>query len=240
MRFADDPRGQSGFRVAEFMIDEVKSLDAGSWFVAERGARRSASSFGTLCRLEPAWIEHCRSGNVTVPTLAEALIFTREHAWLANIELKSFPEGSADLVEPVLDVIERTRTADRVLISSFDHNDIARANRSGRGYALGVLTLTPLYRLAAYAAELVGADAVCASKEVLGSESARYRASPSAGTLRAPLVADVKSRAIPLLVYTVNEHGTGSLAEHLAAIGVDGLITDDPLGMIQNFEAQRA
>ena len=49
------------------------------------------------------------------------------------------------------------------------------------------------------------------------------------------MVAELKRGGVPTLVYTVNDHGTGSLAEHLAAIGVAGLFTDDPLGMSQSF-----
>src|SRR5579875_1318608 len=53
-RFAGDPRGLDGFRVADFDLDEVRSLDAGSWFVDPRGGYRSAREFGTLDRLEPS------------------------------------------------------------------------------------------------------------------------------------------------------------------------------------------
>ena len=61
-RFANDPRGRDGFRVSDFDYDEIRSLDAGSWFVASLGVPRSARAFGTLDRLEPDWIDHCRSG----------------------------------------------------------------------------------------------------------------------------------------------------------------------------------
>ena len=91
-RFAGDPRGRDGFRVSDFDFDEVRSLDAGSWFVADDGGPRSARDFGTLDRLDPADIDHFRSGSVLIPTLEEALIFTKEQDWLVNVEIKSFPE----------------------------------------------------------------------------------------------------------------------------------------------------
>src|SRR5438309_4600445 len=77
-RFAGDPRGRDGFRVSDFDFDEVRILDAGSWFVAVNGGPRSARDFGTLDQLGSAVLEHFRSGSVLIPTLEEALIFTRE------------------------------------------------------------------------------------------------------------------------------------------------------------------
>ncbi len=41
-----------------------------------------------------------------------------------------------------------------------------------------------------------------------------------------------------MLVYTVNDHGPGSLAEHLAEAGTSGLFTDDPQGMRRSFLAR--
>ena len=95
-KFAGDPRGEDGFHVADFDFDEVRSLDAGSWFVSEHGGPRSARDFGTLARLDHAELEYYASGRVIIPTLSEALIFTREHDWLVNVEIKSFPERPRD------------------------------------------------------------------------------------------------------------------------------------------------
>jgi glycerophosphoryl diester phosphodiesterase len=233
-RFHDDPRGLAGFRVSDFDYNEIRALDAGSWFVADAGGPCSARSFGTLHHLDLESVALYRSGQVTIPTLTEALIFTKEHDWLVNVELKSFPDGPPGLVERALDVIQQTGTASRALISSFDHSDVARANRQGREYALGILTLTPLYRSYEYATELVGADSVHVSREVLGTESIAYRRGPGATSLRADLVAELKKRDIPILVYTVNSRGPESLAEHLALIGVNGLFTDNPQGLSES------
>jgi glycerophosphoryl diester phosphodiesterase len=240
VRFKNDPRAQGGFRVSDFDYSEVQTLDAGSWFVAPDGGPRSANSFGTLDHLEPESVALYRSGRVTIPTLADALALTRELDWLMNVEIKSFPESPPGLVERVLDVIDQTDTASRVLISSFDHTDVARANRPGRGYGLGILTATPLCRTDHYATELVGADTVHVAAAVLGSESIAYRRHPAAQSLQTDLVDELKKRAIPLLVYTVNSHGPESLAEHMAAIGVDGLFTDDPQGLNRELERNSA
>lgn len=235
-RFADDPRGRDGFLVSDFNYEEVRNFDAGSWFVANLGGPRSAQAFGTLDDLEPSWIDHCRSGSVNIPTLAEALTLTAELDWLVNIEIKSFPEQPRGLVTSVLDLLKETRTGDRVLISSFDHGDIDEAFGEGREYALGILVETPLYCLHDYASR-VDADTVNVSAEYLGSQSIAYRRHPTSSSLAGRVVEELKMRGTSILVYTVNDHRPGGLSQHLAEIGVDGLFTDDPSGLRHYFEA---
>jgi glycerophosphoryl diester phosphodiesterase len=226
IRFAGDPRRLQGFRVSDFDLDEVRGLDAGSWFV-DGNAYRSARDFGTLDRLDAAVVARCRSGSVRIPTLEEALVFTRERDWLANVELKSFPDFPSGLVERALDIIAATGTADRVLISSFEHADVVAADRAGRGYALGILLFTPIHRVGEYATETIAADTVHVSAEILGSESVAYR---RARSLRPDLISDLRHRGVPVLVYTVNDWTAGGLADQLAALGVAGVFTDDPMG----------
>ena len=234
-KFARDDRGRDGFRVSDFDFDEVRTLDAGSWFVAEDGGPRSARDFDSRNRLDSSQVRHFESGQVIIPTLSEALLFTRESDWLVNVEIKSFPERPRELVEPVLRVIAETQTASRVLISSFDHRDVAAANVPGREYALGILAMTPLCQVARYAREIVGADTAHLSADVVGSETVMYRRDRAPRSLEGDLVADLKRNGVPTLVYTVNDHGAGSLAEHLEWIGVAGFFTDDPLGMKASF-----
>ena len=230
-RFAGDPRGRDGFRVSDFDLGEVRTLDAGSWFVADDGGPRSARDFGTLDHLDRGDVEHFRSGSVCIPTLEEALIFTGEQGWLANVEIKSFPDHPPGLLEKTLEMIAATGTADRILISSFDHDDVFGARLHGRRYGLGILLFTPIYRLADYAVEMVGADTVHVSNEMLGAESVAYRRRREAASLRHDVVAALRERDLSALVYTVNHQAGGDLAGHLAEIGVDGLFTDDPAGL---------
>jgi glycerophosphoryl diester phosphodiesterase len=234
-QYAGDPRGRDGFMIADFDLDEVQALDAGSWFTADPGGPRSARDFGAFDQLGPAQVENYRSGPVVIPTLEEALVLTRERNWLVNVEVKSFPEQPPGLVERVLDVIAATGTDEHVLISSFDHNDIVVAHRDGRRYALGILLATPMHRLADYAVDMVGADTVHLSTEALGAGAVSYRRRPSAEALRHDDVAALKQAGVPVLAYTVNHQAGGRLAGHLAEIGVDGLFTDDPGGLKRNF-----
>jgi glycerophosphoryl diester phosphodiesterase len=170
------------------------------------------------------------------------LELTAELDWLVNIEIKSYPQRPPALVDCVLELVDKTGTASRVLISSFDHRDIAYANRIRRGYALGILVDTPLYRVHEYVTEVVPADTVNMSAESLGSRSVTYRQNRKHSSLDGQVVQDLKFFGIPVLVYTVNDHESDGLARHLAEIGVAGLFTDDPLALNDLFRStiQRA
>ncbi len=241
-RFGGDPRGRDGFRLAEFDWCEIASLDAGSWFDADPAGKRSAAAFGTLENMDGSRRSHFRSGRIRVPTLVDALVLTADRDWLVNVEIKSFPGNPPGIVEDVLEAIARTDTASRVLLSSFDHRDIARipcliptAGQALLDIPRGILVATPLFRPHVYLTELVGAQTFHASANCLGSESIGYRHRRTAEALWSDGIAELRSHGIPILVYTVNDHQPGGLADHLAELGVDGLFTDDPVGMRSHF-----
>jgi glycerophosphoryl diester phosphodiesterase len=241
-RFGDDPRARGGFLISDFDVDEIAGLDAGSWFVSGTRLARSARDFGTLARIDPGNRSVYESGAVRIPRLVDALRLTLELDWLVNVEIKAVPLDPPGLAAAVLDAIAETETADRVLISSFDHRIVASlvdSNPDPR-LAFGVLMDTPLARLPRYVSEIVGASTVHLSAECLGSGSIGYRRRPDETALRAREVEALSARGVPVLVYTVNEHGPSSLASRLAGIGVSGLFTDDPRGMTHSFDAEPA
>jgi glycerophosphoryl diester phosphodiesterase len=233
-QFAGDPRKAARFLVADFDLDEIQALDAGGWFLdpttghdPERPVR-TAAGFGALDGLDlrrRAWYE---SGRVRVPTLAQALALTVALDWAVNVELKSSFAGEPALVDAVLAAVDRAGAADRVWISSFDHADIARVARLRPDLATGILTATPLYRPAGYVRDGIGASAYHPSARSLGAESVGYRRRPSAATLRAEDLGDLRAAGVPVYVFTVNDARPGGLADHLAEAGVAGLYTDDP------------
>lgn len=229
--FAGDSRADLGYLAAEFTLDEIRRLDAGSWFVDPAGGPRSASAFGTLGGLDPADRAAFGSGRVRVPTLDEALMLTAELDWLANVEVKSGHDGDFALLDAVLAAIARLGVADRVLVSSFDHAEVARAASSGTGVATGVLAATPLDRPGAYVRRL-GADAYHASAGALGAGGVAYLRGRTARALRVTDLDECRGLGVPVLAYTVNECGPGRMAGHLAEAGVAGLFTDDPRAVV--------
>jgi len=234
-RFADDPRQDGGFLLSDFDLAEVRSLDAGSWFLEPDGGPRTAAAFGTQPELDPRRMARYASGEVRIPTLDEALALTAELDWLVNVELKSFPNRRPDLLDAVLCAVDRIGCASRVLLSSFDHADVARAARLRPDVATGVLAATPIYRPYAYVRELVGADFYHPSATVLGDASDAYRHDPSPRTLRVDDFDELRRWGVPVLVYTVNPGRDGGLASHLREAGVAGLFTDYPARLRRAF-----
>jgi glycerophosphoryl diester phosphodiesterase len=236
-RFPGDPRSAAGFRIADFDLDEVRTLDAGSWFLDPAGGPRTAVDFGTRARFDQATCDYYSSGALGVPTLAEALTLTEGLDWLVNVELKSFPTAAPSLLDAVLDVVAATGTSGRVLISSFFHSELARCARHprGRDLATGVLASTPLYRPERYVRDEVGAMAYHPSAEVLGAGSDAYRRTAAPDALRSDDLAALKARGIPVLVWTVNDTAQDGLAAHLAGLGVDALFSDNPSGVLALF-----
>ena len=120
-------------------------------------------------------------GSVRIPRLVDALRLTLELDWLVNVEIKAVPLDPPGLAAAVLDAIAETGTADRVLVSSFDHRIVGslvgRVNaRSPPGLrAPGGYSPPELPR---YASEIVGCSTVHLSAECLGSGSLAYRRRP--------------------------------------------------------------
>jgi glycerophosphoryl diester phosphodiesterase len=238
-RFPDDPRGKAGFLVSDFDLEEIRALDAGSWFLDPSGMPRTASGFGTLASLSDASLALFRSGRVRIPTLVEALKLTAELNWLVNVELKTFPNTEPRLVDAVLEVVEATGTEHRILISSFDHGDVALVAARRPEIATGVLASTPLHRPEQYVRTLVGADAYHPSTLVLGAGSDAYRRAPSPRTLRAGELDTLGQAGVPTLVYTVSDADPNGLASHLWQAGAFGLFSDNPAGLVGLFRTGR-
>ena len=103
-----------------FTRQEVSKLDAGCFYQKndpfhqiQNGAVSSESlkSFNGL----------------PIPTLEEALLFTKERNWQVNVEIKDMKNTFADqkIVQEILNLIQKIKAEDHVLISSFNHQYLA-------------------------------------------------------------------------------------------------------------------
>jgi glycerophosphoryl diester phosphodiesterase len=226
-RFPNDLRRQAGYLAADFDLDEIQSLDAGSWFLDPAGGPRTARAFGTLDRLDERPRRETASGEVRVPTLADVLRLTVVLDWFVNVELKSVPLQPAGLLDAVLRAIAETGAGERVWLSSFDHAEAAHAAAVST-LPVGVLAATPLHRPARYVREAVGALAYHPSVAAIGGESLAYRRSPRPESLRSAEFEALAAAGVPVFVYTVNAIEPGGLADVLAEAGVRGVFTDRP------------
>lgn len=102
--------------VGNFTLAEIQTLDAGAWFTA-------ADPFGQIASgaigPDPATFE-----NTPVPTLKEALVFTKDNNWVVNLELKPNPPpmDQYPVVAQTLKQIEAVGIDPRqIILSSFHH-----------------------------------------------------------------------------------------------------------------------
>jgi glycerophosphoryl diester phosphodiesterase len=85
------------WRVSDFTLEELQSLDFGSWFNLE---------------YEP------------ILTLEKALSFAKEQHLFLNVEIKNMSNTFADeiVIQIIIDMIKKTQTEHLVLLSSFYHH----------------------------------------------------------------------------------------------------------------------
>ncbi len=120
--------------VHEFTLEELRRLDFGSWF--ER-----TDPFGQIMAGEVTTEDLRSYAGEPVPTLREALLFTRENNWRVNVEIKDLSDtaGDGSVVEKVVDMIADLEMTDRVIVSSFNHRYLERARKRDPKINIGVL-----------------------------------------------------------------------------------------------------
>jgi glycerophosphoryl diester phosphodiesterase len=148
-------------------------------------------------------------GGQPIPTLDEVLDLCSGKATV-HIELKG-----AQTAEPTARLLAERKTAgivDDVVVSSFDHAQLT-----------DLLRADPAIRTAALNGEPLPADA--AGAQALGT----FAIHPNRKGLTEAFVVDAHRRGLVVNVWTVNDP---EVARRLHGWGVDGLITDDPAGII--------
>ncbi|GIU00246.1 glycerophosphoryl diester phosphodiesterase [Sulfurovum sp. TSL6] len=90
-------KDRTPWRVSDFTLKELQSLDFGSWF---------------------------NHGYEPILTLGKALLFAKEEHLFINVEIKDMSNTFADdmVVKIIIDMIKKTQTEHLVLLSSFYHH----------------------------------------------------------------------------------------------------------------------
>jgi glycerophosphoryl diester phosphodiesterase len=149
-------------------------------------------------------------GGARVPSLAEALAFARDRALPVNVELKRDVPSRALVVRAAALLLRTWDPAHAVLVSSFDPAMLA-----------GFAALAPRVPRAILVHRTRWHVAHAALAAPLGAAAVHL-----ARTLTRPdFVASLRARGFAVNVWTVND---AAEARDLAALGVDGLITDVP------------
>ncbi|MGE4422116.1 MAG: glycerophosphodiester phosphodiesterase [Pseudodesulfovibrio sp.] len=107
-----------------FTQEELRTLDAGSWFA-------ESDPYGTIARGEARKSDLGRMRGQRIPTLEEALAFTRRNDFPMNLEIKDleYAPGDLTIVSQVLRQIREAKAGDLILVSSFNHDYLAEMRR---------------------------------------------------------------------------------------------------------------
>jgi glycerophosphoryl diester phosphodiesterase len=195
--------GRSPWLVSDFKLEDLKRLDFGSWFA-------EADPFGLIAVNEILPADFALYAGEQIVTLAEAILFTVCNDWLLNIEIKDLPErpGGESAAEKLVSLINSLDAADRVLVSSFNYEHLARIRKLDGSIRTGVLTSSfqpdpaaLLYELGAFTFN-PGLRAFCPWQ-----------------------IRRLKQKGFGVLVWVINNPW---LAKAYFAMGADGIFTDFP------------
>ncbi len=189
--------------VTEFTLAEIKTLDCGSWF-------NEQDPFGQIRAGAVSAEDQAAYVGEQVPTLQEALQFTRDHDWRVMVEIKDIggEPGDETIVEAVIALIEEQEMTDRVIVSSFKTEYLRRARAANPDIPLLFLTSRGALDPVAYMQSL--------NAQVYG---------PKVTKVRPKEVEALRAAGFDVHVWTVNDEET---MRELIAMGVTGIITDFP------------
>lgn len=204
------------WRVWDFTLAEIQTLDCGSWFN------------------ETDPFEQIKAGNVSeadqqaymgerAPTLRQALEFTRDNRWRANVELKKQPTRELGdlIVEKSVALVEDLGMDDgeQVVVSSFEHDYLRTLRALNPHIPIQILTSEPIPDLPTYLSEL---DTDACNPKVSAWTPQQLR--------------ELGASGIHFNVWTVNDEIT---MRHLIEASVQGIITDYPQTLIANLRSSQ-
>ena len=186
-----------------YSLDEIRSLDAGSWFERDDPFGQIAAGVVGVEALEAY-------PGTKVPTLREAFDLTLELDWFVNLELKAqpAPKESFDVVGAVLTLAEDVGIGpDHLLFSSAQHGWLNTLKQRRPDFEVqAILGLFP-------------------GDPIDFSDSLFDTFNPRITRLSIEQIEEQLDLGMKLNPYTVNDHETIS---RLVEIGITGLITDFP------------
>ena len=195
--------GRAPWSVYDFTFDEIRGLDAGSWY-------QETDPFGQVKAGRVGGAELASFKGERIPTLRECLELTKRNGRKVNIEIKDATGRACDpwLVERTVELVDELGMVGDVLVSSFNHEYLRRVKKADPSIEVGALVekrppnLVPL----------------------LGELNARsYH--PGVTTLDEATVREVRAAGFDVFVWTPNGK---ELMERIISWGVNGLITDFP------------
>jgi glycerophosphoryl diester phosphodiesterase len=187
----------------EFTLAELRKLDLGSWFNQTDPFKQIAAGAISKAELDKFVGE-------PVPTLREALQYTRDQNWRVNVEIKDASGTPPDpvIVEKVVALIKELDMVERVMISSFNHSYIQRVKAAENRIITAALV------------ERADPDPVALLKR-LGAQA--YN--PSSRVITPGAIRPIREAGFDVFIWTVNDE---LAMKTLIDAGASGIITDFP------------
>jgi glycerophosphoryl diester phosphodiesterase len=196
--------GVKTLNVSDWTLPELKSLDVGSWFLL-------ADPFSTIAdrKVPPDPIR--KNYSQKIMTLEEVLCHPALRKLPVNIEIKDHKgkKQHKQVTEIVIDVVKKTTSQDRVLLSSFNHD-----------YLVIAKTFAPKISLGALQDYSHPPDIIEYLREI---GAAAYH--PSDTIIDARMIKKLRAAGIGVNVYTVNSK---ERQKELFTMGVTAIFTDFP------------
>ncbi len=195
--------GRQQTPVYEFTLAELRQLDFGSWFIEKDPFKQIAA--GAVSQAELG-----KYKGEPIPTLREALVFTRDNRWKVNVEIKDAAGFAADatIVQKTVALVDELGMSAQVLISSFNH-----------GYIQQVKNFNPAIATAALVQAADPDPAALLRK--LGAQA--YN--PSVKAITASAIRPLREQGFKVYIWTVNDEPT---FKTLISAGASGIFTDFP------------
>jgi glycerophosphoryl diester phosphodiesterase len=146
-----------------------------------------------------------------IPTLSEVLNLLNGKVVL-NIEIKNLPTDYPGIEDELIKQLESYNYKDKIIISSFDHQVLRRLHDKAPQYRLAMLDGANLVDIGQYAQKVGARDW-----------------NPHSDCMRADTVANAHGANLKIFTWTVNDPTEW---QRVATLGTDGIITDDPVGLM--------
>ncbi|MGD2027419.1 MAG: glycerophosphodiester phosphodiesterase family protein [Anaerolineales bacterium] len=203
-------------------LDVHLSADGQVVVIHDNDISRTTNGRGLVHNLTLSEIRRLDAGQgETVPTLDEVLDLIKDRI-LINIELKGFSSTARALPEEVLTLVQGSGLGDKIIYSSFDPRMLLRIRRRTPEAKTGLLLLPgalgTLFRV------------------ILTTMARPTSLHPHYSAVNPAFIRRAHRKRRAVVCYTVNEPED---IRRLDALGVDGIITDDPALARQTREAAR-
>lgn len=215
---------RSPWYVSDFTLEEIRRLDAGSWFVRD-------DPFGQIAAGAVA-AEACEAfKGERVPTLEEALGLTREMGGWIDVEIKQMPRRYPGIVEKVVAAIEAAGMVDRAAISCFDHSAVIDVKSLNPAIASGPIASNRIGAPHLYIRKVLGGDGYFPSGDVVGMRSVAFAGSKTiegtfaASEMNLDDLRALRDAGIAVFVWTINDERA---LRALLEAPITGIVTDFP------------